>query len=74
MFVKMALEIRKCWFPWPLRIFSMSVGNDFQHPRENQEMRHFQMSSMSTPYGGRPALDIAGRPSPWARQAGCSST
>jgi hypothetical protein len=42
MFVKMALEIWKCWFPWPLRIFSMSVENDFQQPRENQGTRHFQ--------------------------------
>jgi len=61
MTMKMVLEIRKWRFPWPLGIFSTSVGNDFQQPRGNQEMRHFQMSSMSTPYGGRPALDVAGR-------------
>jgi len=30
---------------WPLRIFSMSVGNDFQQPRGNQETRHFQCSA-----------------------------
>jgi hypothetical protein len=37
MSTKMALEIWKCWFPWPLGIFSAAVGNDFQQPHGNQE-------------------------------------
>jgi hypothetical protein len=49
--MKMALEIWKWQLPWPLRISSVSVGNDFQQARGNQEMRHFQMSSTSTPTG-----------------------
>jgi hypothetical protein len=51
MFVKMALEIWKWWFPWPLRIFNTSVGNDFQQPLENEAFRYFQMFSISTPTG-----------------------
>ena len=41
---------------------------------ENEAFRHFQMFSTSTPYGGRPPLNVAGRPRPQGRQAGCSST
>jgi hypothetical protein len=60
---EMALDIWKWRFTWPLRIFSISVGNDFQQPRGNERFGHFQISSTSTPYGGRPPLDVAGRPS-----------
>jgi hypothetical protein len=52
MSMEIALDIWKWRFLWPLRISSMSVGNDFQRPRGNQGFRHFQMSSISTPYGG----------------------
>jgi hypothetical protein len=48
MFAEMALEIWKWRFPWPLRIFSASVGNDFQQPRANERFGHFQMFSIST--------------------------
>jgi hypothetical protein len=64
MFAEMALEIWKWRFPSPLRIFNTSVGNDFQQPLENEAFRHFQMFSTSTPYGGRPPLNVAGRPRP----------
>src|SRR6516225_4846122 len=37
MFAEMALGIWKWQFPWPLRIFSTSVGNDFQPgPRKSR--------------------------------------
>ena len=52
----------------------ISAGNDFQQPRGNQEMRHFQMSSISTSAGEQPALGVAGRSRPWGFRAGCSST
>jgi len=63
MSAEMALDIWKWRFSWPLRIFSASVGNDFQRPRGNQGLRHFQCPACPPPTGGRPPLDIAGRPS-----------
>jgi hypothetical protein len=51
MCARMLLDIWKCWFPWPLRIFSMSVGNNFQQPRENRGMRHFQCPAHPPPTG-----------------------
>jgi hypothetical protein len=48
MSVEMALDIWKWRFSGPLRIFSMSVGNDFQQPLRNEGARHFQISSIST--------------------------
>src|SRR6516164_8422190 len=48
-------------FPSPLRIFSPSVGNDFQQTRGNERFGHFQISRISHPYGGRPPLDVASR-------------
>ena len=53
MFVKMALEIWKWRLSWPLCIFSMSVGNDFQLPRKNQGVRHFQCPECPAPTGDR---------------------
>jgi len=52
MFMKMALYIWKWRFAWPLRIFSMPVGNDFQQPRGNQGMRHFQCPAVHLLRGG----------------------
>jgi NAD(P)-dependent dehydrogenase (short-subunit alcohol dehydrogenase family) len=43
---------------------ALSVGNDFQQPRGNQGFRHFHMSTISTPTGGRPPLNVAGQPRP----------
>ena len=51
MSVEMTLETWKWRLPWPLCISGMSAGNDFQQPRGNQGMRHFQMSSTSAPTG-----------------------
>jgi hypothetical protein len=62
MSMKIALEMWKWRLPWPLCNFSMSAGNDFQRLCGNQGFCHFQMFSISTPYGGRPVLDAAGRP------------
>jgi hypothetical protein len=45
-------------------ISTRPVGNDFQQPRGNQASRHLHMSTISTPTGNLPALDIAGRPRP----------
>jgi hypothetical protein len=66
-FMEIALEMWKWRLPWPFCIFSMSAGNDFQRLCGNQWFCHFQMFSISTPYGpygGPTALDIAGRPRP----------
>ena len=51
MSMEIALDIWKWQFPRLLRIFSSSVGNNFQQSRGNQGTRHFQMSSISTPTG-----------------------
>ena len=51
-------------FPGLFAFSACRLEMTFSEPRENQGMRHFQMSSMSTPYGGRSALDVAGRPRP----------
>jgi hypothetical protein len=61
-FVKMALDIWKSRLYWTSSISSSPVGNDFQQPRGNQGFCHFQMSTISTPYGDQPALDMVGRP------------
>jgi hypothetical protein len=60
--VEMALKI---WKSRPFSTFCISsrlVGNDFQRRRRNQGFRHFHMSTISTPYGGWPPLNIGGRP------------
>jgi hypothetical protein len=49
---------------WTSSISSSSVGNDFQEPFGNEALRHFQMSSISSPYGGPASLNVAGRPRP----------
>src|SRR5438876_10699152 len=48
-----AFEIWKWRFPWPIRIFSMSVENDFRQPHGNQGMRHFQRPACPPPTGDR---------------------
>ena len=64
MSVEMALEIWKWRLSWTSSISSRSVGNDFQQPLGNEGSDHFQMSSISTPTGDRPTLNVAGRPRP----------
>ncbi|SRR5712691_4739633 len=46
-------------------ISSPHAGNQFGHGRGNPVIRHFQMSSISTPYGGS-ASDGDLPPAPWA--------
>jgi hypothetical protein len=75
MSMEMGLDIWKWRFARPCRISSISVGNDFQEPRENHGMRHFQMSSMSTPTGDgvrwtSPADPGRGRARPAAARSG----
>ena len=62
MSAEMALDIWKWRLSWTSSIFSRSFGNDFQEPRGNQSFRHFHMSTISTPYGDLPALDMVCRP------------
>jgi hypothetical protein len=68
MSAKMVLDTWKWRFHWLLRIFSMSVENDFRQPPWKSRKPPFPMFSISTPYGGtacvgrrRPA-QAAGRP------------
>jgi hypothetical protein len=64
MSAEMTLEMWKWPFPWTCSISSRSVGNDFPHSRGNHGNRYFQMSTIFTPTGDQPAVDMVGRPRP----------
>ena len=53
--VEMAVSLDFC-------ISTRPGGNDFRKPRGNHGNRHFQMSTIFTPTGDQPALDMVGRP------------
>ena len=63
--LRLALDIWK-WRSASASAFAAALaGNDFQQARGNEGLRDFQISSISTPYAGRPPLDVGGRPAPW---------
>jgi hypothetical protein len=50
---------RKFW-----QIALADLERQLQQLRGNQCFRHFHMSTISTPYGGPPPLNVVGQPRP----------